>query len=179
MRIPHPNRYQILPTLTNQKILIKNQQNQHHSAKERQTRIKKLMQNLVFLSDLSSQHQQNIRINSYTDHLIQFKLFGRVQENPTLQESIASPSKETSQSKRSLPSQAESSKSAKKTRNSETILVQTTESTLANNVSDQPILPISFSFPTMPPMPEPQMQPHSLLLRFGNVSKCSWVWFTI
>ena len=38
--------------------------------------------------------------------------------------------------------------------------------------SDQPIIPISFSLSPMPPMPEPQMQPYNLLLRFGNVSKC-------
>ena len=37
---------------------------------------------------------------------------------------------------------------------------------------DQPIIPIYFSFPPMPPIPEPQMQPYNLLLRFGNVSKC-------
>ena len=34
------------------------------------------------------------------------------------------------------------------------------------------MLPISVSFPPMPPMPEPQMQPYNLLVRFGNVSKC-------
>ena len=64
-------------------------------------------------------------------------------------------SEETSQSKRNLPSQAESSKSAKRKKNSATILVQATESTLANNVSDQSMIPISFSFPPMLPMPEP------------------------
>ena len=50
--------------------------------------------------------------------------------------------------------------------------MQATESALANNVSDQPIIPISFSFFPMPPMPETQMQPYNLFLRFGNVSKC-------
>ena len=66
-----------------------------------------------FLSDLSSQHQQNIRTNSSTDDLIQSssQLFGRVKKNLALRESTASASGETSQSKRSLPSQAESSKS--------------------------------------------------------------------
>ena len=113
------------------------------------------------MSDLSPQHQQNIRTNSSTDGLIQSssKLFGRVQKNPTLQKSIVSASEETSQSKRSLPSQAELNKSAKNQKKSAAILVQATESTLANNVSDQPIIPISSSSPPMPPMPEPQMQP--------------------
>ena len=70
-----------------------------------------------------------------------------------MQKSTASASEETSQSKRTLHSKAESSKSAKeKIENSATFLVQATKSTLANNVSDQPIIPISFSFPSMTPM---------------------------
>ena len=90
-----------------------------------------------------------------------------------MQESTASTSEETSQLKRSLASKAESSKSAKeKLKTNETFPVQATESTLANNISDQPIIPISFPFPSMAPMPEPQMQPYNLLLRFGKVSEC-------
>ena len=73
---------------------------------------KKTYAEVSFLFHLSSQHQKYIGINSSTDDLIQSssKLFGRVQENPILQKSVASALEERSQSRRSLPSQAESSK---------------------------------------------------------------------
>ena len=81
--------------------------------KEEANKNKEIYAEQSFSSDLSSQHQQNIRTNSSTDDLIpsSSQLFGRVKKNLALRESTASASGETSQSKRSLPSQAESSKS--------------------------------------------------------------------
>ena len=43
LRLSHAKGYQIFPTLANYEILVKNQQNQHQIAKERQIRIKKLI----------------------------------------------------------------------------------------------------------------------------------------